>query len=113
MSSFSSKLTPQDKDNFAELKLRKDTKEFRKRLQLHILCTQSSAFNLTPFLMERKINIESLNKIIDVVSEELKVLGWEVYHMKERNALYVYDPKNKPQELEMVVNMLPQVFSKK
>lgn len=104
MSSFSDKLTPQNKGSFVSMKLRKDTKELRKRLQMHILSTQTVPFNLTPFLMERKVSMESLQKMIEEVTKELKELGWEVYYMDHRNALYVYDPSNKPQDLEMFVN---------
>jgi hypothetical protein len=105
MSSFPEFLSPSNMLSFPSQKERKDLRKLRRRLTMHILHTQTMGFNLTPFIMERKLSLESLKNIVNTVSEELKKQGWGVEFLEGRNMLYVFHPDKKPQELELFVNV--------
>ena len=97
MKEFPLRLNPKNKNNFPQYNYERVLAYMRKDIFEQILLgNENDYFDIEKFAREKSINEEDRNKMINVIIEELKVLGWNTKTSFGNTGLFIYSTDEPP-----------------
>jgi len=97
MNSFPEHISVNNKKNFESIRDKNTLDILRNEVYLHVLTSQEDTFyDLDTFNRTYNNNMKKTHEMIEVIIQELKLLGWKTFLGFGETGLYIYSTDEKP-----------------